>query len=207
MERLHPSEPLSNPIYRLGFLASYNGSAMRSIVEATETIELPDMIPGVVISENDSKALQFAEDRNIPNFWVNEPTKHERDAKILQHLNDHGVNILICSGYMKKVPPAIFTRIPTLNIHPADTRRFGGKGMYGDRVHEAVLQAGEPITLPTVHRVTEEYDEGPILLQREVRVLPTDEVPDLRERVKQTECKLYVEVLKQISAGAISLPS
>ena len=102
MEKIPPSEHLKPHPYTLGFLASHNGSAMRTIIEVTETGELPGMTSGVVISENNSTALQFAKTRNIPNFWVNETNTAERDAQILEILIDHNVNLLICSGYMKK---------------------------------------------------------------------------------------------------------
>jgi phosphoribosylglycinamide formyltransferase-1 len=206
MERLYLSELVKQPHFTLGFLASHNGSAMRAIIESTETGELTGMTPGVVISENDSPALHYAAGKNIPNFWVNEQTKSERDAQIFQIVTNHNVNLLICSGYMKKVPPVILTRIPTLNIHPADTEKYGGKGMYGDRVHEAVLQAGELVTLPTVHFATDKYDEGSKIAQGEVTILPTDSIADLRERVKEAESPLYIEVLKGISNGSIPLP-
>ena len=93
-----------------------------------------------------------------------------------------------------------------LNTHPALLPRFGGQGMYGNRVHEAVLAARERTTGVTVHVVDAEYDTGPILAQTEVPVMPDDTVETLAERVRARERRFLVEVLADIAAGRLPLP-
>jgi phosphoribosylglycinamide formyltransferase-1 len=118
------------------------------------------------------------------------------------------VDTVILAGYMKKLGPATLGayRGRILNIHPALLPKHGGQGMYGRRVHEAVLAAGETVTGVTVHVVDEQYDHGPILAQREVTVLPGDTVDSLAARVLAQEHRLYAETLQQISDGRIPLP-
>jgi phosphoribosylglycinamide formyltransferase-1 len=94
-----------------------------------------------------------------------------------------------------------------LNIHPALLPRYGGKGMYGQHVHEAVLAAGESETGVTIHLVNENYDQGPIIAQRRVPVLPGDTVESLAERVLEQEHRLYAETLQRIARGEIDLDS
>ena len=93
-----------------------------------------------------------------------------------------------------------------LNVHPALLPAYGGRGMYGERVHAAVLAAGERVTGVTVHLVDEEYDQGPILAQAEVPVLEGDTVESLRLRVLRREHELYPETLQRIATGEIELP-
>jgi len=93
-----------------------------------------------------------------------------------------------------------------LNIHPALLPKFGGQGLYGKQVHEAVLKAGEKVTGVTVHVIDESYDTGPILSQAQVPVLEDDTADSLAKRVLMHEHLLYVETLRKISEGAIPLP-
>ncbi|MGB9911864.1 MAG: formyltransferase family protein, partial [Candidatus Kapaibacteriota bacterium] len=111
------------------------------------------------------------------------------------------------AGYMKKVGPKVLNHFKNrvLNIHPALLPKYGGKGMYGKFVHEAVLKAREPQSGCTVHLVDEVYDHGRILGQRVVTVFPDDTVETLAERVLNEEHKLYPEILQKIATGEITL--
>ena len=117
------------------------------------------------------------------------------------------VNLVVLAGYMRKLGAPVLSRYPrrVLNVHPALLPRFGGEGMYGRAVHEAVLAAGETETGATVHVVDEEYDSGPVLAQSRVPVLPGDDVERLRTRVLEWEHRLYVETLQRIAKGEIDL--
>jgi phosphoribosylglycinamide formyltransferase-1 len=119
----------------------------------------------------------------------------------------HDVDTVILAGYMKKLGPLTLQafRGRILNIHPALLPKFGGQGMYGKRVHEAVLQAGETVTGVTVHVVDEVYDHGRILAQCIVPVEEGDTVDSLAGRVLQQEHRLYAETLQRIAAGQIVL--
>jgi phosphoribosylglycinamide formyltransferase 1 len=193
----------------LGFLASHGGSNMQAIIDACKDGGLRAK-PCVVISNNsDSMALQRAKNEGIPGHHVSSHT-HPGDAEdreILRVLRLHGVDTVILAGYMKRLGPATLAayRGRILNIHPALLPKFGGQGMYGRHVHEAVLAAGERVTGVTVHAIDERYDTGPILNQCRVPVESGDTVETLSARVLKQEHRLYVETLQMISEGKIML--
>ncbi len=194
----------------LGFLASHGGSNMQAIIDACKDGRL-DARPCVVISNNsDSMALQRARNEGIPCSHISGATHpgSAEDEEILRALKRHGVDTVILAGYMKQLGPITLNayRGRILNIHPALLPKFGGWGMFGKRVHEAVLAAGEKVTGVTIHLIDENYDTGPIVNQCQVPVLPGDTAESLAERVLTHEHKLYVETLQKISDGRIRLP-
>ena len=194
----------------LGFLASHGGSNMQAIVDACKDGRL-DAKPCVVISNNsDSMALQRARNEGIPWYHISSVTHPgpAEDAEILRVLKRHGVDTVILAGYMKQLGTTSLQayRGRVLNIHPALLPKFGGKGMYGKRVHEAVLVAGEKVTGVTIHVLDENYDTGPIINQCQIPVLENDTVDTLAERVLKHEHRLYAETLQMISDGRIRLP-
>ncbi|ROL59729.1 phosphoribosylglycinamide formyltransferase [Bacteroidetes/Chlorobi group bacterium MS-B_bin-24] len=195
---------------RIGFLASHNGSNLQAIIDAIKKGEL-DAIPCVVISNNSNAfALERARREGIPAYHISSKhfeTEEELDNAILETLLKHDVNIVCLAGYMKKVGPKVLRHFKNrvLNIHPALLPKFGGKGMYGKFVHEAVLKAGETQSGCTVHLVDEIYDHGRILGQKVVPVYPDDTVETLSARVLEQEHKLYPEVLQKIAKGEIQL--
>ncbi|MBI2162750.1 MAG: phosphoribosylglycinamide formyltransferase [candidate division NC10 bacterium] len=194
----------------LGFLASHGGSNMQAIIDACKDGRL-DARPCVVISNNsDSMALQRARNEGIPCYHISGATHpgSAEDEEILRVLRRHVVDTVILAGYMKQLGPITLNayRGRILNIHPALLPKFGGKGMYGKRVHEAVLAAGERVTGVTIHIIDENYDTGPIINQCQVPVLPGDTADSLAARVLKHEHRLYVETLQKISDGRIRLP-
>ncbi len=196
-------------ILHLGFLASHGGSNMQAIIDACKTGRL-DAKPCVVISNNsDSMALQRAKNEGIPQYHISSVTHPGslEDEEIRRTMKRHKVDTVILAGYMKMLGPATQQayRGRILNIHPALLPKFGGKGMYGKRVHEAVLAAGEKVTGVTIHVVDENYDAGPIIAQCQVPVLPGDTVDSLAERVLKHEHILYAETLQKIAEGRILL--
>ena len=195
---------------RLGFLASHGGSNVQAIIDACGAGEL-HAEPRVVISNNSrSEVLRRAAREGVPGFHLSSKT-HPRpenlDAAIEGVLADHGVELVVLAGYMRKLGPRVLGRYRgrVLNVHPALLPAYGGHGMYGERVHAAVLAAGERVTGVTVHLVDEEYDQGPIVAQAEVPVLEGDTVESLRLRVLRREHELYPETLQRIAAGEIEL--
>jgi phosphoribosylglycinamide formyltransferase-1 len=197
---------------RLGFLASRSGSGMRAIVAAIDAGTLA-AVPAVVIGNNgDAAALTFARNRDIPSFHVSAKVCGDEtlaDAAIAETLARHGVELVILSGYMRKLGPRTLQafRNRVLNIHPALLPRHGGQGMYGARVHAAVVAAGEQESGATIHLVDELYDHGAILAQARVPVLPGDTAADVEARVRAIEPELYVATLAGILDGRIALPA
>lgn len=211
---MHPnarSNGKAEPL-KLGFLASHNGTNMQAIIDACNEGRL-DAEPCVVISNNSkSGALQCASREGIPGYHLSgkaHPEPEELDKAILNTFKDHNVNLVILAGYMKKIGPLTLAayRGRILNIHPALLPKFGGKGMYGSYVHEAVLRAAEKITGVTIHIVDEKYDHGPIIAQTEMPLLEDDTVDSLSARVLTREHEFFAETLQKIAEGKITLPS
>ncbi len=130
------------------------------------------------------------------------------DQAITDALKKHQVDLVVLAGYMKKLGPVTLAAYQgrVINIHPALLPKYGGKGMYGIHVHEAVLAAGETETGVTVHLVDDHYDGGAILAQRRVPVNSDDTADSLAARVLEVEHEFYVETLGKILAGEIELP-
>jgi phosphoribosylglycinamide formyltransferase-1 len=197
------------PTLHLGFLASHGGSNVQAIVDACQAGRL-NAVPCVVISNNsDAMALRRARTEGIPGYHISGTTHPgaEEDREILRVLRRHGVDTVVLAGYMKRIGPETLAayRGRILNIHPALLPKFGGQGMYGKRVHEAVLKAGEKVTGVTVHTIDERYDTGPILQQCQVPVHEGDTADTLAERVLRHEHVLYVDTLRKISEGSVIL--
>lgn len=194
----------------LGFLASRGGSNLQAIIDAIKEGRL-DAVPCVVISNNSNAfALERARREGIPCYHISSkhyPDENELDEAILQTMLKHNVDIVVLAGYMKKVGNKLLQHFKNrvLNIHPALLPKYGGKGMYGEFVHKAVLEAGEKESGCTVHLVDEIYDHGRILGQSVVPVYPDDTVESLAARVLEQEHKLYPRVLQQIASGEIVL--
>ena len=195
---------------KLGFLASNEGTNMQAIIDACKNGKLKAK-PCVIISNNsDSGTIQRAKKEVIPAYHLSSKTHPEPDdldKAILHALRNHDVNIVILAGYMKKLGPQMLTAYQgrILNIHPALLPKFGGKGMYGKFVHEAVLASGDKITGVTVHLVDGEYDQGPIVAQCPVSIFDGDTIESLSERVLKREHEFFIETLQNIETGKIDL--
>ena len=195
---------------RLGFLASHGGSNVQVIIDACGSGTL-DAEPCVLVSNNsDAPVMARARAAGIATYHLSSRTHPDPsllDDAILEALTRHGAALIVLAGYMKKIGPRTLARYRglVLNIHPALLPKFGGQGMYGRRVHEEVLAAGDRVTGVTVHLADEEYDRGPILAQREVPVVRGDTVDSLAARVLEAEHALYVETLARIARGEIRL--
>ena len=195
---------------RLGVMASHGGSNLQAIMDACEQRRLCAEV-GVVISNNSrSLALARARAAGIPAYHISgrtHPGPALLDAAIRDCLARHNVDLVLLAGYMKLLGGATLARYRgrVLNSHPALLPKFGGKGMYGSRVHQAVLEAGERVTGVTIHQVDDQYDHGATLAQCRVKVCPRDTLADLEERVKRRERLFWVETLSRIAAGEIAL--
>ena len=193
---------------KLGLLASHSGSNMQAIIDACRSGEL-SADPCVVVSNNsDSGALVRARTEGIAAYHLSEKTHPGIvDREIVAVLQRHGVEVVCLAGYMKKLGVEMLAayRERILNIHPSLLPKFGGRGMYGIRVHEAVLAAGEERSGATIHLVNGEYDQGRILAQEEVSVEAGDTPEMLQTRVLVVEHRLYAATLAQIARGEIDL--
>lgn len=200
---------LRDPL-RLGFLASHGGSNVQAIVDAIPEVD-PWAEPRVVISNNSSAmALERARNAGIPAHHLSgrtHPDADALDAAIAKTLKAHDAQLVVLAGYMKKIGARVLGAFPNriVNIHPALLPRHGGQGMYGLRVHEAVLAAGDKFTGVTIHLVNAEYDRGPNLAQESIAVRDHDTPESLQARVLEVEHRLYAETLRRIANGLLDL--
>ena len=194
----------------IGILASHDGSNLQAIVDACKA-EIIIANPVVVISNNSkSGALKRAQSEGVPYFHVSKSLysdDNEVDCQITQKLLQYKVDLVVLAGYMKRLGGLIVSTFEDriINVHPSLLPKFGGKGMYGIKVHESVLAAGERKTGVTIHKVQGEYDQGTVLAQVEVQVREDDTPCSLRDRVLIMEHDLYVKTLREISLGRIKL--
>ncbi len=184
---------------------------MQAVIDACNSGRLAAE-PRVIISNNgDSEALLRARRERIPDYHLSlrtHPDPVALDVEILTALTRHEAGLVVLAGYMKRLGPRVLAhyRGRVINVHPALLPRFGGQGMYGDRVHAAVLAAGETETGVSIHLVDAEYDCGPILAQCRVPVESGDTIKRLAERVLACEHRFLVATLERILSGALPLP-
>jgi phosphoribosylglycinamide formyltransferase-1 len=194
---------------KLGFLASGNGSSAEAIVDAIAAGGL-DAEAGLIVSNKKGcAAFEWAAAKGVPALAI--PTISDpdaADAALAQAMADHGVELIVMSGYLRRLGPKTLARYAgrIVNIHPGPLPRFGGEGMYGARVHQAVVAAGVPESAIVIHVVDEEYDHGPEVCRRAVPLLPGDTAETLEARVKALEPSVFVETLQRLASGELSLP-
>ncbi len=201
-----------DPKLPIGVLASHGGTNLQAIIDTCADGSLDAEIRVVISNNSRSLALERARRANIPTAHlsaVTHPDPAHLDAAIAHILSAHGVELVALAGYMKKLGPRTLSRYRNriLNVHPALLPKFGGRGMYGERVHAAVIAAAESVSGVSVHLVNEEYDRGPVIAQSEVPVMPNDTPETLAARVLQQEHRLYPHTIQRIASGEIDLDS
>jgi formyltetrahydrofolate-dependent phosphoribosylglycinamide formyltransferase len=195
---------------KLGVFASGRGSNFSAILKAIREGRLDARVRLMVSNNPDAGALAIAVEQDIPGRVISSTDFSSRDLFVrvlLTELKDHGVDFIVLTGYMKKVPVEVIReyRNRIVNIHPALLPSFGGKGLFGHQVHEAVLSRGCKVSGVTVHIVDEEYDHGPIVAQRSVIVEEGDTPDTLAERVLGVEHQLYAEALQLFAEGKVTV--
>lgn len=194
----------------IALFASHGGSNAQAIIDACAAGKLDGAVAVVISNNSQSGAMERAAAADIPSYHLSSkayPDEERLDQAVLERLLRHEVGLIALAGYMKKLGPRTLRTFAgrIVNVHPSLLPKFGGHGMYGRRVHEAVLAAGELETGVTVHLVDAEYDEGPILAQSRVPVLADDTIETLAERVLRREHEFYAETLQRIACGEIPL--
>lgn len=184
---------------KIGFFASGGGSNFKAIHQKVLSGEFSAQIVCLISNNGKCGAMEYARSQDIPAIHISgktHPIDSERDQAILDACRD--LDLIILAGYMKHLPLGLVHQFKDriLNIHPSLLPSFGGAGCYGIHVHEKALARGVKWTGITVHLVTEEYDEGPILFQDVVPVLPLDTPETLQHRVLQVEHKSYWKAIQ-----------
>jgi phosphoribosylglycinamide formyltransferase-1 len=190
---------------RLIILASGGGSNMQAIVDAYKFGILKGLAEVVLVISNNTNAfvLERAKKENIKSVCIerkNFKNDESFNKEVLTELQVANADLVCLAGYMRMIDKKILKVYNgrVLNIHPALLPKFGGKGMYGHFVHEAVVKAGEKKSGATVHFANEEYDSGKIILQKEVEISKSDAPEDVAIKVLEVEHKIYPQAIKKV---------
>ena len=192
-------------IKKIGILASYNGSGFETIQKAILDKKLDAKVVVVISNNTEAGVLQKAESYDIPYFIINDKRYpgQDIDDKIARLLLEFDCDYIFLSGYMKKIESSLLSTFPNkiINTHPALLPSiYGGKGMYGKFVHEAVIKNGEKKSGVTIHYVNEVYDEGEVILTKELEITPNETVDSLENRIKELESIAIVEAFGKLLA-------
>ncbi len=190
--------------YRVAVCVSGGGSNLQALLDRLQGEE-PARVVLVLSNRADAGGLERARQAGVPAEVLADPADA---AEWITRLGRRDVDLLVLAGYLKLVPPGVVQKYAgrMVNIHPALLPDFGGPGMYGQRVHEAVIASGAAESGPTVHLVDEVYDRGAILAQRRVPVLPADTPATLAERVLTEEHRLLPDVVLAAARAGHPVP-
>ncbi|MDG2380399.1 MAG: phosphoribosylglycinamide formyltransferase [Pirellulaceae bacterium] len=194
---------------RLAVLISGGGTTLQNLIQKVQAGELANIeIAKIISSSEKAGGLEFAKQAGIP-FQVvragRQPDAENFSRQIFQPLREDKIDLVMMAGFLKHVliPPEFEGRV--LNIHPSLIPAFCGQGYYGQRVHTAVLEHGAKVTGCTVHFVDNQYDHGPIVLQRAVEVKEDDTPSSLAARVFEEECQAYPEAIRLFAQGRLRI--
>ncbi len=193
---------MKKKLKNLAVLASGNGTTLQSIIDAINNKKLDAKIKIVVSNSIKAYALERAKKSGIKTYVI----KDLRDTnELYQVLKENGVDLIVLAGYLKLIPISVIRDFIIINTHPALLPKYGGKGMYGIHVHQAVVNNQEKETGATIHFVNEEYDKGQIISQTKVKVFAKDTAENVSARVQRAEKIQLINVLKDFSNGLIDI--
>ena len=179
--------------------ASGSGTTLQAIIDAISQKKLDAKINLVISNNPEAYALTRAKNSGIETYIIKNKTLEEQDIELTNILSNFTVDLIVLAGYLKKIGPKLIKQYKIINTHPSLLPKFGGKSMYGMKVHQAVVDAKEKISGVTLHWVNSNYDEGDIIAQTTVEVLPTDTAEDVAKKVQAVEKIQLVEELQKFS--------
>jgi phosphoribosylglycinamide formyltransferase-1 len=194
----------------IAVFASGRGSNFQAILSAIDAGLLPARITVLISNKSDAGALDIARARRIQTSHLSQkmfPSEEALAEAMLNVLSQQRAELLVLAGYLKKIPLQVIRRYRNriVNIHPALLPLFGGAGMYGHFVHEAVIASGMKVSGATVHIVDEKYDRGPIVMQKTVEIIQEDTPDLLAAKVLKIEHEIYPLALKAFAEGKIKI--
>lgn len=188
---------------KIGVLASHNGSGYKTIYNACKKGILEAEVAVVISNNSEAKVLKSAAKDGTPNFIINQKLfpQENLDEKIAHLMMDYQCDYIFLSGFMKKIETNLLKHFKNriINSHPALLPNFGGKGMYGRYVHEAVIKAKQSVSGVTIHYVNEHYDEGEYILQKKLQLLDNETVDSLEEKIKNLESIAIIEAFQKVA--------
>ncbi len=192
-KEIHISMPLNIAIF-----ASGSGSNAENIIRYFNSSE-KFFFPIIISNKEDAYIHQRAQQLNIPSFTFSKEDFISAD-KLLKFLKENKIDRIVLAGFLLKIPQQLVDAYPNgiINIHPALLPKYGGKGMYGSHVHEAVAASGDTESGITIHYVNAHYDEGNIIFQAKCPVLPTDTADNIAEKVHKLEYEHFPRVIGEL---------
>jgi formyltetrahydrofolate-dependent phosphoribosylglycinamide formyltransferase len=204
--------PPNDRPFRFGILLSGKGrgSNMQALIDASRDGRIPGEVALVVSTSPGAPALDRAAAAGVPTLLLDAasfPSQQALDSALADAFTERGAHLVCLAGYMRLLGPEFLSRFAgrVLNVHPGLLPAFGGQGFYGRRVHEAVLASGTKFSGVTVHFVDEEYDHGPIVLQRVVPIMEGDTPETLATRVLEQEHQAYPEAVRLFAEGRLRI--
>jgi phosphoribosylglycinamide formyltransferase-1 len=194
----------------IAVFASGRGSNFQAILNAIDAGVLPARVTVLISDKSDAGALEIAHGRGIATSHLSQklfPSEEALAEAMLNVLSKQRAEYIALAGYLKKIPVQVVRRYRNhiVNIHPALLPSFGGAGMYGHYVHKAVIASGVKVSGATVHLVDEEYDRGPIVMQKTVQVAPDDTPDSLAAKVLIIEHEIYPFVLRAFAEERVNI--
>lgn len=184
-----------SPQYRIAIFASGNGSNAEEIIKFFENH--PTINVDIIVSNNPNAfVLQRAKKHNIPTLVL---TRKEFQETVASRLHALNITHIVLAGFLWLIPTSLLEKFPNriINIHPALLPKYGGKGMYGMKIHESVRSANETESGITIHIVDEKYDEGTILYQHKCEIKPADTPQQIADKVHQLEYTWYPKIIEK----------
>lgn len=183
--------------------ASGNGSTLQAIIDAIKENRLDAKINLVVSNNKNAFALERAKEAGIPTYIISSKKMIDMDEELFAVLGNYDIDLIVLAGYLRMIGPKLLGKYKIINTHPSLLPKFGGKGMHGMHVHQAVIDSKEKISGVTVHFVNSEYDRGDIIRQTTVEVLDTDDADSLSAKVQAAEKIQLIEVLQDFAENKI----
>lgn len=193
---------------RMVVLVSGGGSTLQNFIDRRNEGRFPVAITGVISSRADAFAVERSRRADLPVTVVDRSSYPNRSAfgeAVWASVRSYSTDLVCLAGWLHLLPIPDDFRGKVMNIHPSLLPAFGGKGMYGRHVHEAVLAYGAKVSGCTVHFADDSYDTGPIIVQKCVPVKPGDDPDTLAARVFEAECEAYPEAIELVAGGGVSI--
>lgn len=183
---------------RIVIFASGSGSNAENIISFFSEKSQAEVV-AVLTNKSAAVVLERCDRLGVPGFYFNKPAFRESDA-VLRLLKGLDADLIVLAGFLWKVPTHLIEAFPNkiINIHPALLPKYGGKGMYGDRVHQAVKDNKETETGITIHYVNENYDEGAIIFQAKTKVEASDTPESIAQKVHRLEYEHFPQVIEKV---------
>lgn len=186
---------------KIGVLVSGGGTNLQAIIDACQTNVIRGEVVVVISNRENAYALQRAGKHKIDALYIDRKdfvTNQDYARRLVEEMEQRDVELICLAGFLLLIDPFFITKYKNriMNIHPALLPAFGGKGMYGKHVHQAVLEYGCKVSGVTVHFINENYDQGAVILQETVKVLDNDTPETLASRILVEEHKIYPQAIK-----------